>query len=61
MRLALRGKNILFQRVLVFTPAISSFVALDGVLGSDAGKTGVIMIDAKNGVFGIDSSPAPRR
>jgi predicted aspartyl protease len=61
MRLALRGKNILFQRVLVFTPAISSFVALDGVLGSDAGKTGVIMIDAKNGVFSIDSSPASRR
>jgi hypothetical protein len=61
MRLALRGRNILFQKLLVFTPAVSSFVALDGVLGSDAGKTGVILIDAMNGVFTIDSSPASRR
>jgi len=61
MRLALRGRNILFQKLLVFTPAVSTFVALDGVLGSDAGKTGVILIDAANGVFSIDSSPAPRR
>jgi hypothetical protein len=61
MRLALRGRNILFQKLLVFTPAVSTFVALDGVLGSDAGKTGVILIDAANGVFSIDSSPVPRR
>lgn len=61
MRLALRGRNILLQKVLVFTPAVSSFVALDGVLGSDAGRTGVIVIDAMNGLFSIDPSPAPRR
>jgi hypothetical protein len=61
MRVALRGRNILLQKVLVFTPAVSSFVALDGVLGSDAGKTGVIVIDAMNGVFSIDPSPVPRR
>jgi hypothetical protein len=61
MRVALRGKNILLQKLLVFTPAVATFVALDGILGSDAGKSGVILIDAANGVFSIDASPAPRR
>jgi hypothetical protein len=61
MRVALRGRNILLQKLLVFTPAVSTFVALDGILGSDAGKSGVILIDAANGVFSIDASPVPRR
>jgi hypothetical protein len=61
MRVALRGRNILFQKLLVFTPAVSSFVTLDGILGSDAGKTGVILIDAANGVFSIETSSLPRR
>jgi hypothetical protein len=54
MRLSLRGTNLIFQKLLVFTPALSSFVALDGVLGSDAAKTGVMRIDAVNGVFSLD-------
>jgi predicted aspartyl protease len=54
VRLSLRGTNLIFQKLLVFTPALSRFVALDGVLGSDAGKTGVMRIDAVNGVFSVD-------
>jgi hypothetical protein len=54
LRLSLAGNNLIFQKLLVFTPAVSSFVALDGVLGSDAGKTGVMRLDAMNGVFSID-------
>ncbi|HUQ19037.1 MAG TPA: retropepsin-like aspartic protease [Gemmatimonadaceae bacterium] len=53
LRLSLAGTNLIFQKLLVFTPAVSSFIALDGVLGSDAGKTGVMRIDAMNGVFSI--------
>lgn len=54
VRLSLRGTNLIFQKLLVFTPALSSFVALDGILGSDAGKTGVMRIDALNGLFSLD-------
>jgi len=61
VRLALRGKTLLFQKVLVFAPSVSSFVTLDGVLGSDIGRTGVVQIDAVNGVFSIDASPLEGR
>ncbi len=61
VRLALRGKTLLFQKVLVFAPSVSTFVTLDGVLGSDIGRTGVVQIDAVNGVFSIDASPLEGR
>ena len=56
VRLALRGKTLLFQNLLVFVPLVSTFVTLDGVLGSDIGRTGVVRIDAVNGVFSVDAS-----
>ena len=61
VRLALRGKTLLFQKVLVFAPSSPTFVILDGVLGSDIGRTGTVQIDAANGVFSIDSSPLEGR
>ena len=56
VRLALRGRTLLFRNLLVFVPQVSTFVSLDGVLGSDIGKTGVVQIDAVNGIFSIDAS-----
>lgn len=61
VRLALRGRTLLFQKVLVFAPSVATFVTLDGVLGSDIGRTGVVQIDAVNGVFSIDASPLEGR
>jgi len=61
VRLAIRGKTLLFQKVLVFAPSVSTFVTLDGVLGSDIGRTGVVQIDAVNGVFSIDERPLERK
>jgi hypothetical protein len=56
VRLALRGKTLLFQKVLVFVPSVMTFVTLDGVLGSDIGRPGLVQIDAVNGVFSIEAS-----
>lgn len=56
LRLGLRGKTILFQKMLVFVPAVSTVVSLDGVLGSDIGRTGVVQIDAVNGIFSVEPS-----
>jgi len=61
VRLALRGKTLLFQKVLVFAPSSPTFVILDGVLGSDIGRTGTVQIDAANGVFSVDASPLEGR
>ena len=58
LRLGLRGKTLLFQKLLVFAPSVTTFITLDGVLGSDIGRTGVVQIDAVNGVFSIDAPPA---
>jgi len=56
VRLSLRGRTLLFEKVLVFAPAVSTFADLDGVLGSDLGQTGIVEIDAVNGVFGVEES-----
>lgn len=55
IRLALAGRTLVFQKLLIFAPASSSVVSLDGVLGSDIGRTGVVHIDATNGNFSIDA------
>jgi hypothetical protein len=47
--------------VLVFVPSVTTFVTLDGVLGSDIGRTGVVQLDAVNGVFSIEASSQERR
>ncbi|HVF40742.1 MAG TPA: retropepsin-like aspartic protease [Gemmatimonadaceae bacterium] len=54
IRLYLAGQPLLLRKLLVFAPAYSSFVSLDGILGSDIGKTGLVRIDATNGVFMIE-------
>lgn len=55
IRLSLGGRNLLFQKLLIFAPASASVVNLDGVLGSDVGRTGVVLIDAANGIFSIET------
>lgn len=45
------GQPLLLRKLLVFAPSFSSFVSLDGVLGSDIGRGGVVRIDATNGLF----------
>jgi hypothetical protein len=59
LRLALGGRTLLFQKLLIFAPVASTVVNVDGVLGSDIGRTGVVQIDATNGIFSIEA-PAYR-
>jgi len=56
LRLSLRGRILLFEKVLVFAPAVATFADLDGVLGSDLGQTGIVQIDAVNGIFSVEES-----
>jgi predicted aspartyl protease len=60
LRLALGRRTLLFQKLLIFAPAASRVVNVDGVLGSDIGRTGVVRIDATNGIFSIEG-PTGRR
>jgi len=45
------GEPLLLRKLLVFAPAFASFVSLDGILGSDVGRGGIVRIDATNGIF----------
>lgn len=56
LRLSLRGRTLLLQKLLVFAPALSTFVNLDGILGSDIGRAGIVRIDATNGIFSVESA-----
>lgn len=49
----LPGQTLVMSRMLVFSPAFWTFVHLDGVLGSDVARAGVMRIDATNHLFAI--------
>lgn len=49
--LTMGSQPLLFKKLMVYAPAYASFVSLDGILGSDIGKGGVVRIDATNGIF----------
>ncbi len=55
MRMSMAGQRLVFRKMLVYAPTVSTFVPLDGVLGSDVGKTGTVRIDATNGLFLLES------
>jgi hypothetical protein len=59
LRATMGGQPILLRKLMVFAPAFSSFVSLDGILGSDVGKSGMVRIDATNGLFLLE--PPERR
>jgi hypothetical protein len=51
LRATMGGQPLLLRKLMVFAPAFTSFVSLDGILGSDVGKSGLVRIDATNGLF----------
>ena len=59
LRATMGGQALVLRKLMVFAPSFSSFVILDGILGSDVGKHGVVRIDATNGLFQLE--PAPSR
>lgn len=49
----LPGQTLALKRMLVYAPAFWTFVHLDGVLGSDVARAGVMRIDATNHLFAL--------
>ena len=56
LRATMGSEALVLRKLMVFAPAFSSFVSLDGILGSDVGKSGTVRIDATNGLFLLQSS-----
>lgn len=59
LRVTMAGSPLVFRKLLVFAPAYSTFVTLDGVLGNDVGKGGALRIDATNGLFILEPPKQP--
>jgi len=59
LRVTMAGQPLIFRKLLVFAPAYSTFVTLDGVLGNDVGKGGALRIDATNGLFILELPKPP--
>jgi hypothetical protein len=57
LRATMGGQALVLRKLMVFAPAFSSFVTLDGILGSDVGTNGVVRIDATNGLFQLEAAP----
>lgn len=49
----LPGQTLVVKDMLVYAPAFWTFVHLDGVLGSDVARAGVMRIDATNHLFAL--------
>lgn len=49
----LPGQTLVIRKMLVYAPAFWTFVHLDGVLGSDVARAGVMRIDATNHLFAL--------
>lgn len=49
----LPGQTLVIKDMLVYAPAFWTFVHLDGVLGSDVARAGVMRIDATNHLFAL--------
>ncbi len=49
----LPGHTLVARQMLVYAPAFWTFVHLDGVLGSDAARAGLMRIDATNHLFAL--------
>jgi hypothetical protein len=55
LRLNVGDASLTFRRAVVYPARYGSLVPLDGVLGADVGRGGVVRIDATNGVFRVTS------
>jgi hypothetical protein len=50
----IRDRPLFLQDLLIYAPVYKTLVSLDGVLGADVFKLGVVRIDATNGVFSMN-------
>ena len=53
LRLEVAGKSLLMRDLILYTRPSGGLVESDGILGSNIGRFGTIMIDATNGIFAI--------
>jgi hypothetical protein len=56
LHLAVAGRSLQLQRVIVYGPSSSGLINCDGILGSDIARFGRIRINATMGLFSVGDS-----
>ena len=54
LRVAIRDHPLFLKELLIYAPVYRTLVSLDGVLGADISRVGVVRMDATNGIFSVD-------
>jgi hypothetical protein len=54
LRLTVRDRPLFLRELVIYAPVYRTLVSLDGVLGSDVSRVGIVRLDATNGVYSVD-------
>ena len=54
LKLTVRNHPLFLRELVIYVPVYRTLVALDGVLGSDVARAGVVRMDATNGIFSVN-------
>jgi hypothetical protein len=54
LKLRVREQPLFLHELVIYAPVYRTLVLLDGVLGSDVSRVGVVRLDATNGVFSVN-------
>ncbi len=54
LKVTVRDHPLFLKELLIYAPVYRTLVSLDGVLGADVSRAGVVRLDATNGIFSVD-------
>lgn len=54
LRVSVRDHPLFLRDLVIYAPVYRTLVSLDGVLGADVTRAGVVRLDATNGIFAVD-------
>lgn len=54
LRVNVRDHPLLLRDLWIYAPVYRTLVSLDGVLGADVTRAGIVRMDATNGIFAVD-------
>lgn len=54
LEVTVRGHPLFLRELVIYAPVYRTLVSLDGVLGADVSRAGVVRLDATNGIFSVN-------
>ena len=54
LKVTVRDHPLSLRELIIYAPVYRTLVSLDGVLGADVFRAGVVRLDATNGIFSVD-------